>query len=113
MPGPIQVELVANRILAIILNIEVLDERIVNPLIISVVTLNTQISFIIQPHAIIILTRELKIKAYRISVGWKGLEEANTTAKLSKERCMQFRNNYLMVGSVMPKTSKLLFMWRI
>jgi hypothetical protein len=104
---------VANSTLAIIINIEVLTERMANLLIIPVVTINTQISFIIQPYAIIFLTRELKNKANRKSAGWKGLEEANTIAKLSKARCMLFRNNYLMVGSVMPKTSKLLFMWRI
>ena len=102
----------ANRISAIIPNIEVLDERMENPLIIPVVTINSQISLIIQPHAIIILNRELKIKVNRISVDWKGLEKANTTVKLLKERCMQFRNNYLMVGNVMPRTFKLHYMPR-
>jgi hypothetical protein len=101
---------VANGISTEIFNIEALYERMANPLIIPVVSINSQISFIIQPHAIIILIRELKNKANRISVGWKELEEANTTAKLSKKQCMQFRNNYLMVGSVMPKTFNMLFM---
>jgi hypothetical protein len=72
-----------------------------NRLIIPVVTINTLISLINLPHAIIILAR--RNKANRISVVWKGLEEAYTIAKWSKERCMLSRNIYLMVGSDMPR----------
>ena len=64
--GPIQVELVANRILAIIPIIVVLNERMANRLIIPVVTINTLISLINLPHAIIILIRELRRGANRI-----------------------------------------------
>ena len=103
----------AIRILAIIPIIEDLIEGMENRLIIPVVTINILTSLINIPHAIIILIREIRRRANRILVVWKELEEGNIIVRLSKVLCLQYRNNYRMVGSVMPRTSKLLFMWRI
>jgi hypothetical protein len=82
------------------------------PTINPVVKISTAKNIIIIPHAMLILIRDLKIETSLILVVWKGRAETNTIAKLSKKLCMQYRNNYLMVGSDIPKTSKLLFMWR-
>ena len=104
--------MVASQIFVPILVPKVLFERMEITIINPVVTISIQNKIIIIPHAMSILNRDLRFRTHRILVDWKGIHEANTIAKWSKEQCSRYRSKYLMEGSDILKTSKLRFMWR-